>query len=113
MKDVIKYIKDLTWNLFILLCLVGYYTYLFVMAFYPYIIGVVVVYFLYKKRQTVLKVVKYLWTKRVVLKKVLPKSEIEKVQDIIEEIRSKGKLSDKDRNNIDLLNIKLKQLQNV
>jgi len=113
MKDVIKYIKDLTWNLFILLCLVGYYTYLFVMAFYPYIVGVVVLYFLYKKRQTVLKVVKYLWAKRVVIKKVLPKSEVEKVQDIIQEIRSKGKLSDKDRTNIDLLKIKLQQLQNV
>jgi hypothetical protein len=113
MKDVIKYIKDLTWNLFILLCLVGYYTYLFVMAYYPYIVGVVVLYFLYKKRQTVLRAVKYLWTKRVVLKKVLPKSEVEKVQDIIQEIRSKGKLSDKDRTNIDLLKIKLQQLQNV
>ena len=113
MKDMIKYIKNLTWNLFILLCLVGYYTYLFVMAYYPYIVGVVVLYFLYKKRQTVLKVVKYLWTKRVVLKKVLPKSEVEKVQDIIQEIRSKGKLSDKDRTNIDLLKIKLQQLQNV
>jgi len=110
---MIKYIKNLTWNLFLVLCLVGYFTNLFVMAFYPYIIGVVVLYFLYKKRQTVLKVVKYLWTKRVVLKKVLPKSEVEKVQDIIEEIRSKGKLSDKDRTNIDLLKIKLQQLQNV
>ena len=113
MKDMIKYIKNLTWSLFILLCLVGYYTYLFVMAFYPYIVGVVVLYFLYKKRQTVLKVVKYLWAKRVVIKKVLPKSEVEKVQDIIQEIRSKGKLSDKDRTNIDLLKIKLQQLQNV
>jgi len=110
---MIKYIKNLTWNLFLVLCLVGYYTYLFVMAFYPYIIGVVVLYFLYKKRQTVLKVVKYLWAKRVVIKKVLPKSEVEKVQDIIQEIRSKGKLSDKDRTNIDLLKIKLQQLQNV
>ena len=110
---MIKYIKNLTWNLFLVLCLVGYYTYLFVMAFYPYIVGVVVLYFLYKKRQTVLKVVKYLWAKRVVIKKVLPKSEVEKVQDIIQEIRSKGKLSDKDRTNIDLLKIKLQQLQNV
>lgn len=113
MKDVVKYIKDLTWNLFIVLVLVAYYTYKFVVAFYPYIIGVVVLYFLYKKRQTVWKVVKYLWSRRGNVKKILPKSEVEKVKDIIEEIRSKDKLTEKDRNNIDLLNIKLRQLQNV
>jgi len=83
------------------------------MVFYPLIISGIVLVLLYKKRQTVLRVIKYLWTKRVVFKKILPKSEVQKVVDLINEIKSKDKLTNKDRDNIDLLHIKLKQLQNV
>ena len=113
MGDILKYIRSLTWTLFLLLVIVLRFVYLLVMAYYPYIIGAVILYVLFKKRVMVMNgISKFVgWIKKQ--KFIIPKSEIEKIQDMISEIKSKGKLSDRDKNNIDLLNIKIKQLQNV
>ena len=113
MKELVKYIKDLTWTLFLLLVIVLRFVYLLVIAYYSYIIGAVILYVLFKKRVMVMNgITKFVgWIKKQ--KFIIPKSEIEKIQDMISEIKSKGKLSDRDKNNIDLLNIKIKQLQNV
>lgn len=113
MGDILKYIRSLTWTLFLLLVIVLRFVYLIVIAYYPYIIGAVIIYVLFKKRVMVMNgITKFVgWIKKQKL--IIPKSEIEKIQDMISEIKSKGKLSDRDKNNIDLLNIKIKQLQNV
>ena len=111
--NILKFTKGIGFWSFFLMIYIGTLIYRFVVEHYPLIIGFTILYFLYVKRNSVLKVIKYLWNKKSSFKKVLPKNETEMIQDIIDEIKSKGKLTDKDRNNIDLLNIKLKQLQSV
>ena len=113
MKEFVKYIRSVTWGLFLLSLIVLRILYLLVLAYYPYIIGAFVLYILFKNRVKVMKGVSNFikWVKKQ--KSILPKSEIENIQDMINEIKSKGKLSDRDKNTIDLLNVKIKQLQNV
>lgn len=113
MVETVKYIKNLTWGLFLLSLIVLRILYLLVLAYYPYIIGAFVLYILFKNRVKVMKGISNFikWVKKQ--KSILPKSEIENIQDMINEIKSKGKLSDRDKNTIDLLNVKIKQLQNV
>jgi len=113
MKEFVKYIQSITWGLFLLSLIVLRILYLFVLAYYPYIIGAFVLYIFFKNRVMVMKgITKFIkWVKKQ--KSILPKSEIENIQDMINEIKLKGKLSDRDKNTIDLLNVKIKQLQNV
>jgi len=113
MKEFVKYIQSITWGLFLLSLIVLRILYLLVLAYYPYIIGAFVLYILFKNRVMVMKGISNFikWVKKQ--KSILPKSEIENIQDMINEIKSKGKLSDRDKNTIDLLNVKIKQLQNV
>lgn len=113
MGNILKYIGKVTWGLFLISMIVLHIIYLIVINYYSYIIGAVILYVLFKKRVMVMNgITKFVgWIKKQKL--IIPKSEIEKIQDMISEIKSKGKLSDRDKNNIDLLNIKIKQLQNV
>lgn len=113
MGNILKYIGKLTWGKFLISMVVLCITYLIVIKYYPYIIVAFILYVLFKKRVMVMNgITKFVgWIKKQ--KFTIPKSEIEKIQDMISEIKSKGKLSDRDKNNIDLLNIKIKQLQNV
>jgi hypothetical protein len=113
MGNILKYIGKVTWGTFLISMIVLNIIYLIVINYYPYIIGAVILYVLFKKRVMVMNgITKFVgWIKKQ--KFIIPKSEIEKIQDMISEIKSKGKLSDRDKNNIDLLNIKIKQLQNV
>lgn len=113
MKNVSNILKNITLFTLIVFLVILRIVYLFVVNYYPYIILGVVLYMAFKYRNFLTKVIVKTYSKIKNFKSVLPKNEVETIQELIHEIKSKGKLTDKDRNNIDLLNIKLKQLQSV
>lgn len=110
MKYLIEYIKEMTFWVFILLFFLLRIIYLFIVKYYVEIVGVILLYF----------VLKYIFKNRVQILSFLGKKiknlnsknrEIVEVKNYINEIKSRGKLSNKEKDSLDLLNIKLQQLQ--
>ena len=110
MKELVTFIKDMTFWVFIMIAFILRIIYLFVVKYYVEIIGVILLYF----------VLKYIFKNRNQILSFLSKKiknlnsknrEIAQVNSHINEIKSRGKLSRKEKDTLDLLEIKLQQLR--
>ena len=110
MKELVTFIKDMTFWVFIMIAFILRIIYLFVVKYYVEIIGVILLYFvlkyIFKNRNQILS---FLGKK---IKNLNSKNrEIAQVNSHINEIKSRGKLSRKEKDTLDLLEIKLQQLR--
>jgi len=110
MKELVTFIKDMTFWVFIMIAFILRIIYLFVVKYYMEIIGVILLYFvlkyIFKNRNQILS---FLGKK---IKNLNSKNrEIAQVNSHINEIKSRGKLSRKEKDTLDLLEIKLQQLR--
>ena len=110
MKELVTFIKDMTFWAFVMIAFIMRMVYLFVVKYYMEIIGVILLYFvlkyIFKNRNQILS---FLGKK---IKNLNSKNrEIVQVNSHISEIKSRGKLSRKEKDTLDLLEIKLQQLR--
>ena len=110
MKELVTFIKDMTFWVFVMIAFIMRMVYLFVVKYYMEIIGVILLYFVlkyvFKNRNQILS---FLGKK---IKNLNSKNrEIAQVNSHISEIKSRGKLSRKEKDTLDLLEIKLQQLR--
>lgn len=110
MKELVTFIKDMTFWIFIVVVFILRILYLIVVNYYVEIIGIILLYFVlkytFKNRNQILS---FLGKK---IKNLNSKNrEIAQVRGYINEINSRGKLTRKEKDSLDLLYIKLQQLQ--